>query len=78
MATWAALFAITGVLSLSYSTRISLSGNQFPEVYGSDERMKSTYRAAFGQSVEPAEVDTRDACSAQALRKTRARKQVIL
>ena len=57
MAMWAALFAITGVLSLSYSTRISLSGNQFPEVYGNDERMKSTYRAAFGQSVEPAEVD---------------------
>ena len=58
MATWAALFAITGVLSLSYSTRISLSGDQFPEVYGNDERMKSTYRAAFGQSVEPAEVDS--------------------
>jgi hypothetical protein len=58
MAMWAALFAITGVLSLSYSTRISLSGNQFPEVYGNDERMKSTYHAAFGQSVEPAEVDS--------------------
>jgi hypothetical protein len=57
MAMWAALFAVTGVPSLSYSTRISLSGNQFPEVYGNDERMKSTYRAAFGQSVEPAEVD---------------------
>jgi hypothetical protein len=58
MAIWAALFVVTGLLSLSYSTRISLSGNQFPEVYGSDERMKSTYRAAFGQGIEPAELDS--------------------
>jgi hypothetical protein len=76
MAMWATLFAITGVLSLSYSTRISLSGNRFPEVYGSEERMKSTYRAGFGQSVEPAEVD-RDMLALLKRYESRARKQVI-
>jgi len=39
-------FVLVGFASLIYSTRVSFSGEQFPEVYG-DQAIRSVYRAAF-------------------------------
>ena len=42
-----ALFSLSGVVALAYSTRISLSGRRFSELYG-DATLRPTYRLAFG------------------------------
>ena len=39
-------FVVAGSAALAYSTRISLAGNRFAEVYG-DGSLRPTYRAAF-------------------------------
>jgi hypothetical protein len=47
----AACFFVLGLIALGYSTRISLAGKKFSEVYGDGTTMM-TYRYAF-QSSEP-------------------------
>jgi hypothetical protein len=39
-------FCLLGIAALAYSTRISLAGNSFPDVYG-DGLLRSTYKTAF-------------------------------
>jgi hypothetical protein len=55
-----ALFVALGVVALGFSTRISLSGREFSEVYG-DGDTRMTYRYAFdnGKPVDMSEVDAR-------------------
>ena len=47
---WFAVYLLTGILALGYTTRISLSGDRFPERFGSDGKLRPTYRVAFGQA----------------------------
>ena len=44
----ALLYVTTGAAMLLYSTRISFSGDRFPDLYGSDQT-RATYRVAWGQ-----------------------------
>ncbi|MEO7685258.1 MAG: hypothetical protein ABIU86_15115 [Gemmatimonadaceae bacterium] len=39
---YAAWFALTGIAALAYTTRISLSGSEFPRLYGTDGGMATT------------------------------------
>jgi hypothetical protein len=39
-------FVVAGLAALAYSTRISLAGNRFADIYG-DGNLRPTYRAAF-------------------------------
>ena len=41
-----AWFVVAGIIALIYSTRISLAGNRFPDLYG-DGSLTPSYRAAF-------------------------------
>jgi hypothetical protein len=50
--TWASLFVVLGLVALAGTTRISLSGDEFPERYGPEYR--ATYRSAWG-TASPAE-----------------------
>ena len=43
---YCALFCLVGVAALGYSTRITLAGPRFPDLYG-DGRLAATYRMAF-------------------------------
>jgi hypothetical protein len=47
LAAYVMCFSLLGLGALVYSTRISLAGDRFPELYG-DGRLRSTYRVAFG------------------------------
>jgi hypothetical protein len=51
---YVALFAVAGAAALGYSTRLSLSGTRFAELYG-NEALRGTYRVAFGLSAPKAE-----------------------
>jgi len=43
---YAVCFVSLGLIGLIYSTRISLAGNSFPDLYG-DGKLRSTYKTAF-------------------------------
>jgi len=51
---YAAVFAIAGAAALGYSTRLSLSGARFAELYGG-EALRGAYRVAFGLSTPEAQ-----------------------
>ena len=61
VASFIAWFAITGTLALWFSTRITLAGDNFPNVYSS--ALLNTYRSAYGQpeipSSDPADLRVR-------------------
>jgi hypothetical protein len=49
-------FSFLGITALAYSTRITFSGESFPDVYG-DSTIRATYRAAFrGSGAESKQV----------------------
>jgi len=48
--------SLTGLTALAYSTRISLAGPQFPELYGKGD-FRQTYLAAYGKAHDPASVN---------------------
>jgi len=48
---YSALFCVLGLTALAYSTRLSLSGSKFPQVYG-DGLLRATYRTAFNPREE--------------------------
>lgn len=45
---YAAWFALTGIAALAYTTRISLSGSEFPRLYGTDGGMATTALHTMG------------------------------
>jgi hypothetical protein len=47
LATWAIWIVITGTVAITITTRTSLAGSDFPELYG-DGSLRATYRVAFG------------------------------
>lgn len=54
-------FGVLGIGAIAFSTRLSFSGCEFPDRYGSGE-LASTYRAAFdycGKRADPAKVDAK-------------------
>jgi hypothetical protein len=46
MVVYCTFYCLLGVLALAYSTRITLAGPRFPDLYG-DGRLAATYRTAF-------------------------------
>jgi hypothetical protein len=66
------LYVAFGFAALGYSTRISLAGERFPEVYSRHPGVRATYRAAWGEAKceFPPCVPTvvgRDCCSREAM-----------
>ncbi len=53
---WTVCFVLGGTAALLYSTRLSLSGQRFPDLYGTAET-KACYRVAFGQGTATDQAD---------------------
>jgi hypothetical protein len=67
VAAYCCFFVLAGAASLSYSTRISLAGSKFPDVYG-DGSLRPSYCAALGTCPPTGKIDPKVVYLLQAYR----------